>query len=98
MSRIHASRRFNRTQGVKPPALPRNAVQHGDCITVLASLPAGSVDFVLTDPPSTRTWTTASALNAKALHRFAFYDNGSGEKERSAFVWRPPHYTIPHAL
>jgi site-specific DNA-methyltransferase (adenine-specific) len=34
-----------------PPALPRNAVLHGDCVTVLATLPAGSVDFVLTDPP-----------------------------------------------
>lgn len=70
---------------------------HGDCVTVLASLPAGSVNFVLTDPPSTRTWIIASALNAKALHRFAFYDNGSGEKERSAFVRRPRHYTIPQA-
>jgi adenine-specific DNA-methyltransferase len=33
------------------PALPRNAVLHGDCIEVLAELPAASVDFVLTDPP-----------------------------------------------
>jgi adenine-specific DNA-methyltransferase len=33
------------------PALPQNAVLHGDCIKVLASLPAASVDFVLTDPP-----------------------------------------------
>jgi DNA modification methylase len=24
-------------------------VLHGDCVTVLGSLPAGSVDFVLTD-------------------------------------------------
>jgi adenine-specific DNA-methyltransferase len=51
MSRIHASRRFNRTQVVLPPALPRNAVLHGDCIKVLATLPAACVDFVLTDPP-----------------------------------------------
>jgi site-specific DNA-methyltransferase (adenine-specific) len=51
MSRIHASRRFNRTQGVKPPALPRNAVLHGDCVQMLATLPAACVDFVLTDPP-----------------------------------------------
>jgi adenine-specific DNA-methyltransferase len=26
-------------------------VLHGDCIQVLAGLPAASVDFVLTDPP-----------------------------------------------
>ena len=30
---------------------PRNTVLHGDCLTVLPTLPAGSVDFILTDPP-----------------------------------------------
>ena len=29
----------------------RNTVQHGDCITLMQCLPAGSVDFILTDPP-----------------------------------------------
>ena len=29
----------------------RNTIIHGDCIEVLPRLPAGSVDFVLTDPP-----------------------------------------------
>jgi site-specific DNA-methyltransferase (adenine-specific) len=29
----------------------RNTIIHGDCIDVLPRLPAGSVDFVLTDPP-----------------------------------------------
>jgi adenine-specific DNA-methyltransferase len=37
--------------GLSAPALLRNAVLHGDCIQVLAGLPAASVDFVLTDPP-----------------------------------------------
>lgn len=32
-------------------AIPENTVIHGDCITVMAGLPAESVDFVLTDPP-----------------------------------------------
>ena len=31
--------------------LPRNTVLAGDCIDVMAQLPAQSVDFVLTDPP-----------------------------------------------
>ncbi|MBV9251484.1 MAG: DNA methylase [Acetobacteraceae bacterium] len=30
---------------------PRNTIIHGDCIDVLPRLLAGSVDFVLTDPP-----------------------------------------------
>src|SRR5271170_3634094 len=30
---------------------PRNAVLHGDCISVLKGLKPASVDFVLTDPP-----------------------------------------------
>ena len=29
----------------------RNTIIHGDCIDVLPRLLAGSVDFVLTDPP-----------------------------------------------
>lgn len=30
---------------------PRDAILHGDCVQVLPQLAAGSVDFVLTDPP-----------------------------------------------
>ncbi|MBP0618256.1 DNA methyltransferase [Jiella mangrovi] len=30
---------------------PRNTVLHGDCIPVMAALPAASIDFILTDPP-----------------------------------------------
>lgn len=43
--------RYRRRQGANTPALPRNTVLHGDCIEVLATLPAASVDLVLTDPP-----------------------------------------------
>ncbi len=31
--------------------MPENTVIHGDCVQVMAGLPAESVDFVLTDPP-----------------------------------------------
>jgi DNA modification methylase len=31
--------------------LPANRVLHGDCVQLMASLPAESVDFILTDPP-----------------------------------------------
>lgn len=31
--------------------LPRNQVLQGDCTEVMRELPAGSVDFILTDPP-----------------------------------------------
>lgn len=30
---------------------PRNTIIHGDCLQVLPQLPAGSVNFALTDPP-----------------------------------------------
>ena len=30
---------------------PRYALHHGDCIAILATLPEGSVDLVVTDPP-----------------------------------------------
>lgn len=29
----------------------RNMIAHGDCIDLMAGMPAGSVDFILTDPP-----------------------------------------------
>lgn len=32
-------------------SLPVNRVLHGDCIQVMRQLPAGSIDFILTDPP-----------------------------------------------
>lgn len=32
------------------PALP-SGILHGDCVTVMATLPAASIDLVLTDPP-----------------------------------------------
>jgi DNA modification methylase len=31
--------------------LPANRILHGDCVQLMATLPAQSVDFVLTDPP-----------------------------------------------
>lgn len=32
-------------------SLPFDSVIHGDCIDVMRSLPPGSIDFILTDPP-----------------------------------------------
>jgi DNA modification methylase len=31
--------------------VPNNTVLHGDCIEIMRSLPAHSIDFILTDPP-----------------------------------------------
>lgn len=33
------------------PNTPRNTVLHGDCIELMSSLPGGSVDLIVTDPP-----------------------------------------------
>ena len=30
---------------------PRNTIIHGNCIEIMAAIPPGSVDFILTDPP-----------------------------------------------
>ncbi len=32
-------------------SVPSNTILHGDCISIMRSLPASSIDFVLTDPP-----------------------------------------------
>jgi adenine-specific DNA-methyltransferase len=39
-----------RTEGSSIPGASANVI-HGDCIKVMAELPAGSADFALTDPP-----------------------------------------------
>jgi DNA modification methylase len=31
--------------------VPTNTVLPGDCISIMRSLPANSIDFILTDPP-----------------------------------------------
>ena len=36
---------------MKPKQIEPNTVAHGDCVELLATIPAESVDFVLTDPP-----------------------------------------------
>lgn len=33
------------------PVITTDAILHGDCITLMAGLPAGSVDCIVTDPP-----------------------------------------------
>lgn len=52
MSRFSRPRRLGPVPPLcEPPALPHNTVLHGDCVTVMATLPAASIDLVLTDPP-----------------------------------------------
>ncbi len=34
-----------------PTSAPRSTILHGDCVTLMDTLPANSVDFILTDPP-----------------------------------------------
>src|SRR5690349_9442779 len=34
-----------------PTASIRNTVQCGDCVSIMARMPAGSIDLILTDPP-----------------------------------------------
>jgi len=36
---------------INPLSVPTNAVLHGDCISIMGSLPANSIDLILTDPP-----------------------------------------------
>ncbi len=51
MSRFSRPRRLGPVPEIcEPPALP-SRILHGDCVTVMATLPAASVDLVLTDPP-----------------------------------------------
>ena len=41
----------NNSNHSQQQSLPVNRVLHGDCIEVMRQLPAGSIDFILTDPP-----------------------------------------------
>lgn len=42
---------LSKSRGVKPIALPRNEILSGDCIEIMNSLPARSVDAIFADPP-----------------------------------------------
>lgn len=51
MSRFARPRRLGPVPEVaEAPALP-SGILHGDCVSVMATIPAASVDLVLTDPP-----------------------------------------------
>lgn len=39
------------TNRIDQLSVPTNTILHGDCISIMHSLPANSVDFILTDPP-----------------------------------------------
>ena len=39
------------TNRIDQPSVPTNAILHGDCISVMHSLPTNSIDFILSDPP-----------------------------------------------
>jgi DNA modification methylase len=39
------------TNRINPLSVPTNAVLPGDCISIMRSLPADSIDLILTDPP-----------------------------------------------
>jgi DNA modification methylase len=39
------------TNRIDQLSVPTNTILHGDCISIMHSLPANSIDFILTDPP-----------------------------------------------
>ena len=39
------------TNRIDQLSVPTDSVLHGDCISIMHSLPANSIDFILTDPP-----------------------------------------------
>jgi DNA modification methylase len=39
------------TNRIDQLSVPSNTVLHGDCISIMQSLPANSIDFILADPP-----------------------------------------------
>jgi DNA modification methylase len=48
---VHSFRLKASRSGALGPSAPRNTMIAGDCREVMAGLPEGSVDFILTDPP-----------------------------------------------
>lgn len=62
--------------------LPRNTILHGDCLDMLPRLPAGSVDFVLTDPPYLARYVSRDG------RRVPNDDNGAWIKPAFAEIFR----------
>ena len=51
MERVKAPARKLRTPKIAPVDLPLDSILQGDCIDMMRSLPAASVDMIFADPP-----------------------------------------------
>ena len=51
MERVKAPATKQRTPKVDPADLPLDSILQGDCVAMMRSLPAASVDMIFADPP-----------------------------------------------
>src|SRR3546814_12235115 len=51
MERVKAPATKRRTPKVDPADLPLDSILQGDCVALMRSLPAASVDMIFADPP-----------------------------------------------
>src|SRR3546814_19923202 len=51
MERVKAPATKRRTPKVDPADLPLDSILQGDCVEMMRSLPAASVDMIFADPP-----------------------------------------------
>src|SRR3546814_11678109 len=51
MERVKAPATKRRTPKVDPANLPLDSILQGDCVAMMSSLPAASVDMIFADPP-----------------------------------------------
>src|SRR3546814_19155795 len=51
MERVKAPATKRRTPKVDPADLPLDSILQGDCVAMMRSLPAASVDMIFADPP-----------------------------------------------
>lgn len=70
---------------------PRNTVLHGDCVRILPQLDAGSVDFVLTDPPYVARYKSRDGRTVPNDDNFAWLNPAYAEMYR---VLKPDSFCV----
>ena len=72
--------------------MPTAEIIHGDCLDVLRSMPDGSVDAVITDPPYSSGGAVRSDRNAKTTDKYrGWSQNEDGSSKKPSAIY--PEFT-----
>ena len=79
------------TNRIDQLSVPSNTVLHGDCISIMHSLPAHSIDFILTDPPYLVSYKDRTGRSIQNDSNSDWLMPASSEAYR---VLKPDHFMI----